>query len=253
MPVGRYTSDLMTGEILLLYSSGMIYDPETHEPVVDENGEPILLSGGAELSVTLGGTLGDDGELIRDESGNVIGGHTEKMTISWENLYKEEGEENLLNDTTLDETIYVTEGETATLVARYRGDALHSIIPVRLYASKGVTSPSTTNPVEAAEGLILDGPDFAGTDSSWEGKLVAEPGYVLPDSIRIFTRHTSDGEEIESNNSWTQNYKYNKSTGRVFVKYAPAGGASELVIRADGVKTEGALGGNSSGQTYPQA
>lgn len=57
-----------------------------------------------------------------------------------------------------EQTYYVTAGETASLIARYR--QTHSFSDVKLYTAQGYVSGGSDNPTTAATGLVLDGPDF---------------------------------------------------------------------------------------------
>ncbi len=222
--VAQYTTDAMTG-MIYLYASIK----------VDSLGNHIVsgdLSGGGILTVTLGGT--------RNLDGSVSGGCQRTMEFDWKDLYEDNSVDGLLSSTSLDgeQTIYVQEGETATLVARYRDSNAHNTIPVHLYTAEGATSPSTKNPTTEATGLKLDGPTFVGVDSKWEGYLINEEGYALPDHIRLFTRYTGDGNEIEQFNTWTKAFEYDPTTGHISIPYSPSGSASEMIIRADGVVDE---------------
>lgn len=235
--VAQYTADAMTG-MIYLYASSKVDSLGNYIQAAD-------LSGQGTLTVTLGGT--------RNLDGSIVGGLQKTMDLKWKDLYEPDETDGLIANTSLDgeQTIYVTEGEAALLSARYRDSNSHSTIPVRLYTAQGATSPSTENSTERATGLILDGPDFVGVDSRWEGFLVNEAGYALPEHIRLFTRYTEDGYEIERpNTAWTQEVEYDSKTGHIVVPYSPAGSASEMVIRADGVPQEGKEAGTVRGETY---
>ena len=241
--VSQYTKDAMTGEIGLLYSAGQVLDDDGN-PVLDEDGNPVLLNGSGELIVTLGGA--EDGSKQ---------GVSRSMEFNWENLYEKISDEDLMSDTSLDgeQTVYVKQGETATLVAKYRGDEAHTFVPVHLYTAEGVTSPSSDNPETAAKGLKLDGPTFAGTDAQWEGRIVADAGYELPDTIRVFTRYNDNGYEVEQTGYlYNTPFTYDKTTGNIVVYHAPYGSESQMIIRADGIAKEGAKGGQLSGKEYKQ-
>lgn len=235
--VAQYTTDAMTG-MIYLYASIK----------VDSLGNPIAagdLSGGGTLTVTLGGTKNLDG--------SVSGGCQKTMELSWKDLYEDNNVDGLLSSTSLDgeQTIYVKEGETAKLVARYRDSKTHNIIPVRLYTAVGASSPSTTNSTKEATGLVLDGSDFVGVDSKWEGYIRNTEGYELPQSIRLFTRYTDDGNEIErTNSSWIKAFEYDPSTGHIVIPYSPSGSANEMIIRADGVEKKGNPASTFTPQTY---
>lgn len=235
--VAQYTTDAMTGEIYL-YASVKL----------DASGQPIFqgqdLSGTATLTVTLGGT--------RNEDGTVNGGLAKTMTVEWDDLYDNSTDDGLMSSATFDgeQVIYTTLGTPADLMARYRIVSEHDTVPARLYTAVGASSPSSTNPQTAATGLKLDGPDFVGTDAEWQGYILNDAGYDLPESIRLFTRY-DDGEEIELVNAGYMRYfEYDKTTGHITVYHGPAGTDSEMIIRADGVKNDGAAGSTRTPQTY---
>ena len=81
------------------------------------------------------------------------------MTFDWEDVYQTSDQEDLQSDAYYNEqTYYVTAGETASLIARYR--QTHSFSDVKLYTAQGYVSGGSDNPTTAATGLVLDGPDF---------------------------------------------------------------------------------------------
>ena len=148
----------------------------------------------------------------------------------------------------MDQTIYVEQGETATLVAKYRQN--HSTIDVKLYSLEGYEQYSYSNPTNDSVGLVLDGPDFAVNDTTWTGKLVALPGYELPSDIKVLTRYDYGYEAEMYRDSYYGGFTYDSTTGEIVVHAAPSGASNILVIRADGIPVEGAPGGTLSGITY---
>ena len=182
----------------------------------------------------------------------TINGVTRTMTLDWEDLYDSMEQDGLISSAYYGEqTIYVQQGEAAELIAQYRLNSNHSIIPVELYTLVGYEAYSYDNPTVVAEGLILDGPDFAANGHEWRGKLVAMPGYELPKEIKVCTRYSYGYESEMSLNSYYAGYTYDPATGEIVVQQAPYGADNTLVIRADGVASEGAPGGTHSGIKYP--
>ena len=179
----------------------------------------------------------------------TINGVTRTMHFGWDDLYRSTDEDGLVSDAYYGEqTVYVTQGETAELIAKYRQN--HSFIPVQLYTMEGYVQYGSSNPTTAANGLLLDGPTFSANGVSWSGKLVALPGYELPAEIKVCTRYDYGYENEMSLDGYYNSYTYDPVTGEIFVKEAPYGASNILVIRADGVATEGAPGGTHSGVEY---
>ena len=207
------SGDFTAGEIFLNY--------DTVGTLVDEEGKPIPVpAGSGVLNVTLNGV-------------------TRSMTIDWAALYQSEEDDGLISDVSTgdgDQAVYVTMGETAVLVAKYRQQG-HETVPVKLYTAKDFQEYGGVNSTDPAEGLWLEGPDFAGLGSPWTGKLIAQPGFELPDkdSVHVCTRYPSDNYETSK-----YDWDYDPETGEISVNYAPYGADSELVIRADGKALEGA-------------
>ncbi len=205
--VSRYDTTGLAGEIFLNYTA--TGDPEIHVP-----------GASATLDVTLNGV-------------------TRSMTIDWTDLYTYSDEDDLVSDLPFyEQTEYIPFGETAQLSARYSNSALHEVVNVKLYTVKNYVDYSYGNSLESAEGLILDGPDFCTAGNTWSGKLVNEAGYALPERIRVFTRY-SYGYEYEMTNGYRTEFDYNSETGEINVYYPPESATSELVIRCDGVVSEG--------------
>jgi hypothetical protein len=217
----QYSTDGLQGEIYLNYSA---YDQ------YDEGSEKIP-GGSGTLTVTLNGV-------------------SRSMKLSWQDLYKTTSDEDLVSDLYGGEqAVFVTQGETATLVAKYNDTSAHAVSDVNLYTAQNYVNYAYDNATTAATGLVLDGPNYCGISSSWSGKLVNTEGYALPDHIRVFYRYDY-GYEYELSNSWRTDYTYNASTGEITVNYTPANETCQLVIRADGVESAGNPAGALSGVTY---
>ena len=205
--VARYDTTGLTGEIFLNYTA--TGDPEIHVP-----------GASGTLDVTLNGV-------------------TRSMHIDWTDLYTYDDEDDLVSDLAFyEQTMYINQGETAQLAARYSNSGLHETCSVKLYTAEGYVEYDYNNPTKAAKGLKLDGPDFCMGGETWSGRLVNAEGYALPQYIRVFTRY-SYGYEYEMTNSWRVDFDYDPVTGEINVYYPPNNGTSELVIRADGVSAPG--------------
>ena len=205
--VTRYDTTGLVGEIYLNYTA--TGDPAIHVP-----------GASGTLDVTLNGV-------------------TRSMHIDWTDLYTYEDEDDLVSDLPFfEQTLYINQGETATLSARYANAALHESVGVKLYTVKDYIDYDYYNSLEPAEGLVLDGPDFCTAGTTWSGRLVNQEGYALPERVRVFTRYDY-GYEYEMTNSWRQEFDYNAETGEINVYYPPESSTSELVIRTDGVVSEG--------------
>ena len=205
----------LVGEIFLNYTA--TGDPEIHVP-----------GASATLDVTLNGV-------------------TRSMTIDWTDLYTYSDEDDLVSDLPFfEQTLYITHGETAELTARYANAALHEASDVKLYTAEGYIDYDYNNVTDPAVGLKLDGSDFCTAGNVWSGRLVNEAGFALPERIRVFTRY-SYGYEYEMTNFWRTDFDYNPETGEINVYYPPETSTSELVIRADGVKSPGAPAGTVIG------
>jgi LPXTG-motif cell wall-anchored protein len=170
------------------------------------------------------------------------------MTFDWEDLYTSSTQDDLSSDAYYNEqTVYVGTGETATLIAKYMQN--HSFIPIKLCTAEGYVDGSYDNPLTDAAGLVLDGPDFSATDVDWSGKLVNKENYALPESIRVFFRYDYGYEYELTQNAQYSGYTYDNTTGVITFR-APSGSGTTVVIRADGVASEGAAAGELSGEVY---
>ena len=205
--VAQYDTTGLVGEVFLNYTA--TGDPEIHVP-----------GASATLDVTLNGV-------------------TRSMTIDWTDLYTYETDDDLVSDLPFfEQTLYVTQGETAQLAARFANSALHEASDVKLYTAQGYIDYSYDNVTTPAVGLKLDGPDFSTAGNTWSGRLVNDADFGLPERIRVFTRY-SYGYEYEMTNSWRTDFDYDPVTGEINVYFPPESSTSELVIRADGVKAKG--------------
>lgn len=198
--VGKHSSDALSGVLYLTVNSS----------------QEVLPAGHAVLTVTIDGV-------------------ERKMDIDWDQIYQSNAEDDIISAESFgSQVIYVTQGETATLSAKYRQSTLHSVGEVQT----------------ELVGLKLDGPDFFGIGGTYNGKLVNEEGYGLPEDVKLYTVY-SDGYRVELvNYPWYHAYSYDPATGEIDVQYAPSGAENKLLIVADGVEVEGAPAGVMSGNTY---
>ena len=216
--VARYDTTGLVGEIYLNYTA--TEDPEIHVP-----------GASGTLDVTLNGV-------------------TRSMHIDWTDLYTYSDEDDLVSDLPFyEQTMYITQGETATLAARYSNAGLHECVNVKLYTAENYIDYDYNNSLEPAKGLKLDGPDFCSAGAAWSGRLVNEEGYALPERVRVFTRYDY-GYEYEMQNSWRTEFDYDPVTGEINVYYPPESTTCELVIRCDGVVAEGNPAGTVIGGSW---
>ncbi len=179
----------------------------------------------------------------------TIDGITRTMTFDWEDLYERENDDDIVPDHYEGQVVYVNQGETATLVAKYNNSDSHQFAPVALYTAEGCENSSYDNPTTPATGLILDGAPFCGVGKEWTGKLVNTEGYALPETIRVFQRY-DDGYESEWFNEWSVYFEYDSATGEINVPIGPFSPTTTLVIRTDGVEAAGNPAGTLSGTEY---
>lgn len=206
--VAQHDGTGLVGEIYLNYSS--TGDPDIHVP-------------GASGSLTV-----------------TLNGVSRTCTFDWEDLYTESTQDDLISGLNYGEqTVYVNQGETATLFAKYNDTYAHTVNDVLLVSQNGD---------DVDNHLILDGPDFC-SGASWTGTLVNKEGYALPEQVRVFYRYDS-GYEYELTNGWRTEFEYDKQTGVVNVYNLPTGATSKLIIKADGVESPGASAGTPSGKVY---
>ena len=213
--VARYDTTGLVGEVFLNYTA--TGDPAIHVP-----------GASGTLDVTLNGV-------------------TRSMHIDWTDLYTYDNDDDLVSDLPFyEQTMYITQGETATLSARYSNSGMHEASGVKLYTAQNYVDYSYDNSTKPAVGLKLDGPDFATAGNVWSGRLVNDADFALPERIRVFTRY-SYGYEYEMTNSWRTDFDYDPATGEINVYFPPESATSELVIRADGVFTKGTPAGTVIG------
>ena len=165
----------------------------------------------------------------------TIDGIQKSMDIDWDEIYSKRNQDDIISARNYNEqTIYVTQGETANLIAKYRQNVLHEV--------GDITTEFT--------GVKLDGADFFNIGGSYTGKLVNEEGYKLPSDIKIYTVYP-DGYKVEMiNNPYQTFFTYNSTTGEIDIRYAPTGADNKILIVANGIESPGAAAGTMSGATY---
>lgn len=182
----------------------------------------------------------------------TIDGTTRTLEFDWQELYEKSNQEDIVPKSYGNQTVYVNPGETVDLIAQYNNKSEHKFVNVALYTGKDYDSYSNM-PTTEAEGLVLDGPTYCTAGGSWTGKIVNKEGYKLPESIRVFfrTEYSSGPYETEKRNSqWYTYLSYDPETGEISIPSAPYSTTDTLVIRADGVASEGEPAGTLSGNTY---
>ena len=205
------------------------------------------LSGRIELTATASSDLIPGGAGYLEVT---INGVSRKMRFSWDNLYTSSTQDDLKSDAYYNEqTVYVETGKTATLVASYLQN--HSFVPIKLYTAEGFENYGSNNPTTDAEGLVLDAPSFASNNTTWTGKIVNKENYALPETIHVVYRYDGGYETELTLNSQYNGYTYDNKTGEISF-LAPMGSSATVVIRADGVKSEGTAAGKLSGNEYTQ-
>lgn len=200
--VGKYSSDALSGYLYFNVTSS----------------QELLPAGHGVLTVTINGV-------------------SRTMEVNWDDIYTSASDDDIVSALiSNNEVIYVSEGESAVLAAKYRQAALHSVGDV----------------VADLTGLKLDGPDFfsvgGGIYAPYTAKLVNEEGYGLPESIHVYTVY-SYGYEYEMTEGGYYGYTYNSETGEISIP-APYGADNKIRIVADGVISEGNPAGEMSGFTY---
>lgn len=165
----------------------------------------------------------------------TLNGVTRSMDINWDDVYTTSDQDDLVSDMAMgDQVVYVKQGETAQLLAKYRQNKLHE-----------------TSTVEAElTGLQLDGPDFFNVGGTYEATLVNEAGYDLPEDVELWIRYANGSEVQMQNSAGYKPYTYDPETGKLVVHYAPSGATNVLIIRAAGVENPEAQAGTMSGQTW---
>lgn len=165
----------------------------------------------------------------------TLNGVTRSMDINWDDIYTTSDQDDLVSDMAMgDQVVYVKQGETAQLLAKYRQNKLHE-----------------TSTVETElTGLKLDGPDFFNVGGTYEATLVNEAGYDLPEDVELWIRYANGSEVQMQNSAGYKPYTYDPETGKLVVHYAPSGATNVLIIRAAGVENPEAQAGTMSGQTW---
>ncbi len=236
--VEQNTEDGLSGNVTLTQSSAYnLENPDLHIP-----------GGSGRLDVTIN---------------NV----TRSLPFTWEDVYQDpEGQtdDDLISDVGIyDQTVYVEEGESTKLFAKFRTN--HDAIPVRLAKlvlrdDENESDYKIDNPqFENSEGLQLDGPSWVAPGAQWQGKLVNEVGYALPEKISVWTYYPpSDGEEYGyavplygAQGGVDGAFTYNQSTGDITVYNASPGGECEMIICAEATSKSGNPAGVMSDTTYP--
>lgn len=167
----------------------------------------------------------------------TLNGVSRTMRLGWDALPTSRDEDDMISAASFGgQSVYVTQGETAELSAKYRQGPIHE-------ASDVLTELT---------GLKLDGPDFfmvgGGTYQPYVAKLVNEEGYALPERIHVYTVY-DDGYSYEMSAGGYYGYTYNAQTGELSIP-TPYGATNKLKIVADGVVSEGNPAGVLSGETY---
>lgn len=167
----------------------------------------------------------------------TLNGVSRSMEIGWDDIYTAYDQDDVISSYNYEEQdTYITLGETATLSAKYRQSAKHSVGDV----------------ITILDGLQLDGPDFFSINGSYSAKLVNEENYTLPENIAVYIVYNySDGSTYEYQMSQGYyGYSYNAATGEISIPYAPSGSTNDIKIVATGVESEGNPAGEMSGTTY---
>jgi subtilisin family serine protease len=198
--VGKNSADALSGFLYLTVNSS----------------EEILPAGHAVLTVSIGDVQ-------------------QSMDIDWDQIYQSNKEDDIISAESYNsQAIYVNQGETATLTAKYRQSTLHQI---------GDVNTELT-------GLKLDGADFFSIGGSYKARLVNDENYALPSEIHLYTLYSNGYKYEIKNYSGYKAYSYDSNTGDITLNYAPTGSDNKLLIVADGVESEGAQAGTLSDTTY---
>lgn len=198
--VAKYSSDGLSGLVYLTLNSS----------------EAILPKGHAVLTVTLG-------DVKRT------------MDIDWDQIYQSNKEDDLISGENYnDQTVYVKQGESASIIAKYRQPVLHQVGDVQT----------------DLKGLKLDGADFFSIGGSYKAKLVNEENYAVPEDVSLYIVY-SDGYKykIQNYDGYTS-YTYDSKTGEIDLRYAPTGATNKLLIQAEGVESQGTPAGVLSNTKY---
>ncbi len=176
-------------------------------------------------------------ELIPGGHGTLtvtLDGVSRTMDINWNDLYQSREQDDLISGMNFDEqAIYVEQGETATLLARYRQKNQHSVNDVLA---------DVTN-------LTIEGPDFFYVGGQYQAVLKAAAGYQLPESVSLYTVYDYGYEAPIYNYEGYRPYEYDPATGLLTVRYCPSGASNKLKIVANAVAdtTTESVSGNDAG------
>ncbi len=169
----------------------------------------------------------------------TLNGVSRSMEIGWDDLYTSSDQDGMISAGNFNtQVVYVQQGETAELCAKYRQATKHT--------SSEVMTELT--------GLVMDGADFFVNGSPYQTKLVNEEGYALPTDIHVYTVY-SYGTENEYEYEMTRDanyggYTYDAVTGVISIPYSPTGSSTRLKITAEGVAAPGNPAGERSNTQY---
>lgn len=176
-------------------------------------------------------------ELLPGSVGTLsvtLNGVTRSIDIGWDDVYTSSEQDDLVSALGFSsQIVYVKQGETAQLEAKYRQASAHSVGDV----------------ITELTGLCYDGAEFFPINGSYEATLVNEEGYELPESIHVYTVYSPEYEYEMTANSY-YGYYYDSTTGKITINSAPSGSTNKLRIVADGVVSEGNPAGELSGEIY---
>ncbi len=165
----------------------------------------------------------------------TLNGVSRSMRIGWQDIYTDYYQDDLVSASNYSsQSVYISQGQTATLDAKYRQANQHS----------------TCDVITELTGLKLDGPDFYKDGAStYSARLVNEEGYALPEDIKMYTVYPDHEVEIPKD-GYGARYSYDPATGVIDVPYTPYGSANKMKIVAEGIVSEGNPAGQMSGETY---
>lgn len=167
----------------------------------------------------------------------TLNGVSRTMRLGWDALPTSSDADDMISAASFSgQSVYVTQGETAELSAKYRQGSGHEAGDV----------------IAELTGLKLDGADFfmvgGGNYQPYVAKLVNEEGYALPESIHVYTVY-SESDSYEMTEGGYYGYTYDSQTGALSIP-APYGATNKLKIVAEGVVSAGNPAGELSGVTY---
>lgn len=171
----------------------------------------------------------------------TLNGVTRVAEVGWDEVYTSILDDGLMSGSDFGgQCIYVKQGETAELSAKYRQADMHA----------------TGDVLAELTGLQLDGPNFfavgGGVTHPYQAKLVNEEGYALPESIEVYTVYdygTESEYRYRMEAGGYYGYHYDPATGELDVP-APYGAENKILIVAAGTESAGNPAGTLSGETY---